>query len=161
ELADRDAHAAGALVSQPENALAIGHDDRLDRVEARLRKDAIDPGLVRDTEEQAARLPKQAAEVLAAFPDGGRVDDRHQLFQVSDQQRVEQGLVGILQLAQEGVAFEIRLEAAQRLETARYLLIESRDIGRQQAVQVERVTLGLRKRRALVELRIGQQLVSA
>src|SRR5215831_5595212 len=112
ELADRDAHAAGALVPQAEDALAICHDDRLHPVEARPCKDAIDPGLVRDTEEQPARLPKQTAEVLTAGADGWRVDDRHQLFQVADQQRVEQGLVGILQLAQEGVSFEISLEAA-------------------------------------------------
>jgi len=81
--------------------------------------------------------------VLTAGADGRRVDDRHQLFQVSDQQCVEQGLVGILQLAQEGVAFEIGLEAAQRLETTRNLLVQRGDIGRQQAVQVEGVAFGL------------------
>jgi len=81
---------------------------------------------------------------------------------------VEQGLVGILQLAQKGVAFEIGLEAAQRLETARNLLVQRGDIGRQQAVLVERLALALGERCALVnptsssvKLRIGLQLVSA
>jgi hypothetical protein len=59
ELADRDAHVAGALVPEAENALAIGHDDRLDRVKARLRKNAIDPVLVRVAEEQPAPLPRR------------------------------------------------------------------------------------------------------
>src|SRR5262249_12959215 len=95
-----------------------------------------------------------------AGADGRRVDDRQQLFQVLDQKRVEQGLVGILQFAQDCVAFEVGLEAAKCLEAARYLLVERRDVGGQQAVQVERLALGLGERRALVELRIGQQLVS-
>ena len=43
ELADRDAHAAGALIAEAENALAIGHDDRLDLVEARMRENPVDP----------------------------------------------------------------------------------------------------------------------
>jgi hypothetical protein len=51
-------------------------------------------------------------------------------------------------LAQESVAFEIRFEAAERLEAARYLLVQRRDIGRQQTVKVERLALGLGERRA-------------
>ena len=43
ELADGDSHAARPLISQPQNALAIGHDDRLHRVEARLREDLVEP----------------------------------------------------------------------------------------------------------------------
>ena len=161
ELADRDAHAAGALVPQAEDALAIGHDDRLDRVEARLSKDAIDPVLVRNTQKQPARLAVKTAELLTACADGGRVYDRQQLFQILDQQRVEQSLVGVLQLPKDGVALEIGLVAAQRLQAARYLLVQRRDIGREQAVKVELLALGLGERCTLVELRIGQQLVSA
>ena len=36
ELADRNAHAAGALVAEAENALAVADHDGLDRVVARM-----------------------------------------------------------------------------------------------------------------------------
>ena len=39
ELADRDPHAAGALIAQAEDALAIADDDDLDAVEPRVRPD--------------------------------------------------------------------------------------------------------------------------
>src|SRR6202140_3112548 len=54
ELADRNAHAAGALVAEAEDALAVADDDGLDAVEARIGKDAADIGLVRIAEKQAA-----------------------------------------------------------------------------------------------------------
>ena len=39
ELADRDAHAAGALVAEAEDALAVGDDDHLGVVELRIGED--------------------------------------------------------------------------------------------------------------------------
>ena len=60
ELADRDAHAAGALVAEAEDALAVGDDDRLDPVEARVGQDLRRCGrLCGIAEEQAARLAEQ------------------------------------------------------------------------------------------------------
>ena len=49
ELADRNAHAAGALVAETENALAVADDDGLDAVEARIAEDATDAVLVSDS----------------------------------------------------------------------------------------------------------------
>ena len=72
--------------------------------------------------------------------------------------RVEQRLVGVLQPAQEDVALEIGLLVAQRVHPAADLVLERADMGRQEAVQPERVALGLGERRALVEQRIGQQV---
>ena len=43
ELADRDAHAAGALVAEAEDALAIGDDDHLGAVELRIGEDLLEP----------------------------------------------------------------------------------------------------------------------
>ncbi len=42
ELADRDAHPAGALVAKPQDALAVGDHDGFDVVEARMGQDAPD-----------------------------------------------------------------------------------------------------------------------
>ena len=42
ELADRDAHAAGALVAEAQDALAVGDDDHLGAVELRIGEDLLD-----------------------------------------------------------------------------------------------------------------------
>ena len=44
ELADGDAHAAGALVAEAEDALAVGDDDDLGLVELRIAEDLPDRG---------------------------------------------------------------------------------------------------------------------
>ncbi len=130
-------------------------------VVARVAEDAADHVLVRDAEKQPAGLAKDVAEQLAAEADRRRIDDRHHLFDVPGQQRVEQGLVGILQAAQEDVALYVAAEPAKRVEPALDLVIELGDVRRQQPVQVERVALGLGEGRALVEQRIVEQLVAA
>ena len=91
--------------------------------------------LVGIAEEQAARLAPDLAEPLAAFADRRRVDQRQHLLHVVHQQRVEQRLVGVLQIAQEGVALEIGVESTQRLQPARDLLVQGADVRRQQPMQ--------------------------
>ena len=49
QLADRNAHAAGALIAEAEDALAVAHDDGFDVVEARMAEDAADPVLVAES----------------------------------------------------------------------------------------------------------------
>ncbi len=160
ELADRDAHAAGALVAEAEDALAVGDDDHLGVVELRVGEDLLDALAMLQAEEQAARLAEQPAEVLAAGADRRRVGDRQQLLDVAGQQRVEHRLVGVLQFAEERVALEIGGEAAQHLQPPRHLLVQRGDARRQQAVQFEGVALLLGERGALVEQRIAQELVA-
>ena len=161
ELADRNAHAAGALVAEAEDALAVADDDGLDAVEARIGEDAADVGLVRVAEKQAAGLAENAGKLLAAETDRRRIDDRHHLFDVAGQQRVEQSLVAILQAAQEDVFLDIAAELAEGVEPALDLVVERGDVGRQQAVQLEGIALGLGEGRALVEQRIVEELIAA
>ncbi len=132
-----------------------------DAVVARMAENAADAVLVRDAEKQAARLAEDMAEQLAAEPDRRRIDDRHHLFDIAGQQRVEQRLVGVLQAAQEHVFLDIAAEPAKRVEPALDLIVELGDMRRQQPVQVERVALGVGEGRALVEQRIVEQLVAA
>ncbi len=66
ELADRNAHAAGALIAEPENALAVADHNGLDAIEARVAEDAAYGSLMLQAEKQAARFAKNAAELLAA-----------------------------------------------------------------------------------------------
>ena len=160
ELADRDAHAAGALVAEAEDALAVGDDDDLGAVELRIGEDLLDALPVLQAQEQPARLAEQPAEMLAAGADRRRIGDRQQLLDVAGEQRVEHRLVGVLQFAQERVALEIGGEAAQRLEPPRHLLVQRGDPRRQQAVQLEVVALLFGERGALVEEGIAEQLIA-
>ena len=124
-------------------------------------EDAADPVLERKAQEQAARLAEDAAELLTAETDRRRIDDRHHLFDVPGQQRVEQGFVGVLQAAKENVFLQVRAEAAKGVEPASDLQIEGGHVGRQQAVQIERIALGIGERRAFVQQRIVEQLIAA
>ena len=161
QLADRNAHAAGALVTEAEDALAVADHDRLDGIKARMRKDARDQVFMRDAEKQPARFAENMAEQFAAAADRRRIEDRHQLFDVAGQKRVEQGFVGILQPAQKHIFLDVAAEAAKRLEPAHHLVIELGDVRRQQPVQVEFVPLGLGECRTFVQYRIVEQLIAA
>ena len=125
-----------------------------------MRQDAVQPAGMRRPEEQAARLAVDLAEALAAQTHGGRVDDWHHLGEVAGQQGVEQRLVGVLQVAQEAVAAEIVARRAEGGEAAADLVVQARHMRRQEAVEVERVALGGGERHALVQDRVGQQLVA-
>ena len=123
-------------------------------------EDLVQPVGIGRAEEQPARLAEDAAEMLAAEADGRRIDQRHHAFQVALQQRVEQRLVGVLKLAQEGVAFEVGGEFLKGAHAPAHLAVQRADIGRQQAVQAERVALVLGERGALVEQRVHQKFVA-
>jgi hypothetical protein len=131
ELADRNAHAAGALIAEAEDAFAVADDDGLDAVEAWVAEDAADVVLVRIAEKQATGFSKNARELLAAEADRRRIDDRHHLFDVAGQQRVEQSLVAILQAAQEDIFLDIAAELAEGVEPAFDLVVERGDMRRQ------------------------------
>ena len=151
ELADGNAHAAGALIAEPEDALAVAHHDGTDAVIAPMGQDPGDAVPVGKTENEAAGLVPDLAEALAALAHGGRIDQRQHLLDIVDQELVEQGLVGILEIAQEGVFLEGRLIAAQRRQAAGRLLLQASDMRRQQAMEIEGVALLLGEGRPLVQ----------
>ena len=62
--------------------------------------------LLRIADEQSARLAPDLAEALAALAHRRRIDDGQQLFDVVRDQRVEQGLVVVLQVAHQGIFAE-------------------------------------------------------
>ncbi len=117
--------------------------------------------LVGDAQEKAARLAERLAEVLAAEADGRGVDDREHLFEVPHQQGVEEHLVGVLEPAQEHVAFEVVRELAHGLQAARGLFLEGGDHRGQEAMQIEGVALLVRKGGALVEQGTVEKVVAA
>jgi len=115
ELADRNAHSAGALITEPEDALAVADDDDLGAIEPALGEDLLDAMALRPADEEATRLAPLVAEVLAPLAHRRRVDDRQELFEMRAEQRVEEDLGAVLKTAQEEVLLERRSLRAERL----------------------------------------------
>ena len=65
QLADRDAHAAGPLVPQAEDALAVGHHDDLDLRRGGVLEDRVDVAALGVGDEQPPGPPHDVAEALA------------------------------------------------------------------------------------------------
>src|SRR5438067_12392316 len=75
QLADRNAHASGALIAKAEDAFAVADHDGGHAVIARMGENARDQVLMRDAEKEAARFTENVAEKLAAEADRRRIDD--------------------------------------------------------------------------------------
>ena len=101
ELADWDAHAAGALVAKSQDAFAVGHDDSLDSVKMGIGQNFLEMFLERKAQEQPARFAEQTAELLTTGADCWCVDNRQQFLNILHYERKEQCLVGIVQPSQE------------------------------------------------------------
>ena len=99
----------------------------------------------------AARPAENVAEFLARLADGGRVNDRHHLFQMVHDHAVKQRLVPVLQADDLDVAFEVAGLAAEIVHHALHLLVHGLDVRRQQAAQAERVAFRLGEGGAFVE----------
>ncbi len=150
ELADRNAHAAAALVAEAEDALAVRHHDHVHVAVRAVVEDALDLVALRVREEQSARAADDLAEVLARVPHGRRVDHGHHLVEVRERHAVEQHLVAVLERAQVDVLLH-RGGLEQELAVgALELLVEVGDVGRKQSVEAERAALVVGERSAPV-----------
>ena len=107
--------------------------------------------------EKAAGAPVNLAETLAGQAHGRRVDDGQHFGQIAPDQRIEQSLVGVLELTQINMAPEIRIFAADRLIRAFDLGLQIFDMRRQEAEQTELVSLFVGKGGAFVHKRAMQQ----
>ncbi len=157
ELADRDAHAVGAEVAQPEDALAVGDDDHRDVAVRPVAQDVGDAAPVVRADEQPARALEDVAELLAGEADRRRVDDRHHLVRIVDHDPEEQRLVAVVQRREVDELLEAGRLAAEVLEDPRHLLLLREHVRGQQAADAQRVALGLGERHALVQRRLAQQ----
>src|SRR5262249_12895844 len=159
-LSDRDAHASGALVAKSQDSLAVADHDALDIVVVGVAQDLRDAILVRIAQKQAARPSPDLAETLTAFAHGGCVDERQHLFDVANQERVEQSLVGILEVAQKAVFVESAWLLRQCLLAAFDLLVEAPHVWRQQTMQLKYVAFVIGERRSLVQARRVDQVIA-
>src|SRR5208282_2734857 len=81
------------------------------------------------------------------------VQDRQHLFDVVEEEAVEEDLVGVLERPQIDVSSQVGLVCPERLIRPAALLVERLDHRRQQSVEPERRALGLGERGALVQER--------
>ena len=152
QLADGNAHAAGALVSQAEDALPVGDNDDLD-LPAHIGEDRLHLVALRVRDEQAPRPPVDVAELLARLPHDGRVDDGHHLIDVFQQQPVEERLVLVLELAKIDMLLQVGRLGTECLVAAGDLVLDRLDLWWQEPQHAQLAPLLERERRALVQQR--------
>ena len=157
ELADGNAHAAYALIPQPQDPLAVGDHYHLDVLLGGVLQHVIDPVLVRIGDEEAAGTAVDVGELLARLAHGRGVDDRQHLGQVVVQQAIEQGFVGVLDVAQIDVLVHVVAKRHELAIGAFRLLFDGLDVLGQQAFQIEAAALLAGEGTALVEQRGLQQ----
>src|SRR5690242_16284310 len=99
ELADRYAHSVRAQVAEAEDPLAVRDDDHARRIRP-VPQHFRHVATILDTQENAARALEDLSVLLAGETNRGRVDDRHYLIDVVDDDAEKQRLVAIVQRAQ-------------------------------------------------------------
>ena len=97
------------------------------------------------------------AEVLAGPPDGGRVDNRHELFEVVAQEPIKERLVPVLQRGESDVTLEVVGLAPQMLELQPRLFGEGRDPRWKESTKSKEVSFLLGECAVLVEEAVCQQ----
>ena len=156
ELADRNAHAVGAEVTETENALAVGDDDQLRRI-GPVAEQFGDAAAIVGADEETARPLEDMTEALAGKTHRRRVDQRLDFVDVVDHDTEEQRLVAVVQPVQSHVFFQVVRQLAQIGHHAPGLRVHRQHMRRQKAAQAEGVTFLLGERGSLVKKRIAQQ----
>ena len=130
-LPDRDAHASRTLIAESQDSLPVADHDAFHTVVTGMIQDLIDAIFIRIAEKQTSRLSPYLTEALATLTHSWRVHQREHLFDIAHQERVEQRLVRILQVAEKAVFIEgVRL-IPQCLHPALNLFIKTPHMRRQ------------------------------
>ncbi len=111
-------------------------------------------------DEQAAGLAPDFRKSLASFAHRGGVDNGQQFFNVVLDERIEEGLRAVLEVAHECVFGEGGVLILEGSHAAFALFLKGPDVGRKQAVQRKFVAFPLGERGALVQLRVEQQIIA-
>src|SRR5271169_4640571 len=129
-LANRDAHASRTLIAQPQDSFTIADNDAFHIVVMGMLQDLIDAIFIRIAEEQTAWLSPYFTEALATLPHRRRVHQREHLFDIAQQERIEQRFVRILQVAEKTVFIKGRRLIPQSLHPPLNLFIKTSHVRR-------------------------------
>ena len=108
QLADRDAHAVGAEVPQPEDALSVGdHDNTRLRMRPVAQQLGHPPAVI-EADIEAPGSPVDMAELLTGLAHRRGVDKRHHRFDIVNKDAVKKRFISILECDQKQVSLQIR-----------------------------------------------------
>jgi hypothetical protein len=96
DLPTGDPHTTRSLVTQTQDPLVVGDDDQADVGLRRVTKDLGDVIDMIGCDPYSTRATKDVAISLAGKPHGWRINDRHELAKVFDQNPIVESLVSIL-----------------------------------------------------------------
>ena len=161
QLADRDAHAVGAQIAEPQDALAVGDDDDADVFLRPVGEDSADPPAIGRGDEEASRFPGDVRERLARLTDRRRVDDRQDPIDVGEHSPVEEPFVPLLQRRQQHVSVDIPRQPLQVLEHPLRHLFRRRHTIRQQPRQAQTIPVLPAEGDGSVERLIAQDVEAA
>ena len=142
EFADRYPHAVAAQIAEAEDTLAICHHDHAHIALRPVAQDLRHAAPIFRGNVEPARAAENSIILLARLADRGRVDDRHQLLDMIDQDAVKERLVSSGQRDERDVAFQVRRFARQIAEHALDLLGLRLGARRQQPAQAQRIAFG-------------------
>ncbi len=161
ELADRDAHAARALVAEAEDALVVRHHDEAHVLVRGVGEHLGHAAPVLGRDPEAACAPEDPAVLLAGLAHGGRVDDRQELLEVVPEHLVEEVLVAVLEGGEADEALEgLGLAGDVAVGPAGLLLHRAHHVG-EQALEPELAPLLAGERGGPVVHRVVEELRSA
>ena len=161
ELADGDAHAAGALIAEAQDALAVRDDDEAHVLVGRLAQYVRDATAVVGRDPEAAAMAKHLAVHLAGPADRRRVDDREHLLEVLEDHAVVEDRVARLQIRQRDVFRERIRRVADVSDGARDLLFLRPNGAREQARETQRLPVLAREPGAAVVHVVVEQIPPA
>ncbi len=159
ELADRDAHAADALVADAEDPLAVGDDDDVHLLGRPVAQHLPQVLPVRPGQVEPPGPAPDLGEAPAALGDRRRVHQGQRGGHVGGEHGVEEVLVAVLQRAQVDVAVEVGRHARHLAPGPSNLHVEGGHRVREQAEQAELTPLRLGERGPLRAERIVEYLV--
>ena len=142
KLADRNSHAAGALVAQAEDPLVVGDDDQADVGLGALRSTEGMSSTSSGRDPETSWIADDMAVELAGLADRRGVDDRQEFAEVLDQHPVEECFVAVLQCGQPDVFFEVVGLGLDVLEFECHLLLDGKAGVGQETAQAKAVALG-------------------
>ena len=158
QLSDRNAHAVGAKVAQPEDAAGVGHADEAHALHRPVSQHLLDVPLPIDRQIHAEWAAHDVVELQAGLADRRVVHDFEEAGRVRHQRAVEQRLVRSEKVHQVDEPVDVGVLVLELEHDALQLSLHRLGQVGNQPDQSQRLPLGLGKAVGLVDLRVVQNI---